>query len=550
MKKDVTMKKSTFINGAFIVTIGIVLTKLLGILYVIPFHSIIGDEGGALYGYAYTIYLFFISVSTAGIPLSISRVVSEYQALGFYKAKKRAFILGKRLAVLLGGISFLLIIIFAPFVAKLILGDIVSSNSVNDVTFVIRIIGIAILIVPLLSIYRGYFEGHRFMSPPSISQVLEQLFRVLTIVFGSLITLKVFNASLRSTVGVALFGATVGGLIGYFYLLDKYRRNKSRFNDRARNVNEPIISDNNIIKKIMIYAIPFIMIDFFKSIYNYVDMFTVVKGLVNIANYSGKNAEIVYSMLSTWATKLNMIILAISSGIIVSLIPNVTESIVKKRKKDIQDKIVTSLCVLLYLAIPITFGISFLATPIWNIFYGNSVVGAKVLQYYIFVGLIVSVFTLLITILQCFKDYKAVFCCLVVGVIFKIIFNLSCLRTFASIGLPPYYGIITATLIGYLLSIVLSFLFLHNKYKIRFEKLTKSMIDIICASLLMLVGLMILRFFIPISSSIKLLNILIVVFYSLIGMIIYFLYCHFSGLTKSIFGNNMLKNIKQIFIKK
>ena len=550
MKKDVTMKKSTFINGAFIVTIGIVLTKLLGILYVIPFHSIIGDEGGALYGYAYTIYLFFISVSTAGIPLSISRVVSEYQALGFYKAKKRAFILGKRLAILLGGISFLLIIIFAPFVAKLILGDIVSSNSVNDVTFVIRIIGIAILIVPLLSIYRGYFEGHRFMSPPSISQVLEQLFRVLTIVFGSLITLKVFNASLRSTVGVALFGATVGGLIGYFYLLDKYRRNQSRFNDRARNVNEPIISDNNIIKKIMIYAIPFIMIDFFKSIYNYVDMFTVVKGLVNIANYSGKNAEIVYSMLSTWATKLNMIILAISSGIIVSLIPNVTESIVKKRKKDIQDKIVTSLCVLLYLAIPITFGISFLATPIWNIFYGNSVVGAKVLQYYIFVGLIVSVFTLLITILQCFKDYKAVFCCLVVGVIFKIIFNLSCLRTFASIGLPPYYGIITATLIGYLLSIVLSFLFLHNKYKIRFEKLTKSMIDIICASLLMLVGLMILRFFIPISSSIRLLNILIVVFYSLIGMIIYFLYCHLSGLTKSIFGNNMLKNIKQIFIKK
>ena len=76
------------------------------------------------------------------------------------------------------------------------------------------------------------------------------------------------------------------------------------------------------------------------------------------------------------------------------------------------------------------------------------------------------------------------------------------------------------------------------------------MIDIICASLLMLVGLMILRFFIPISSSIRLLNILIVVFYSLIGMIIYFLYCHLSGLTKSIFGNNMLKNIKQIFIKK
>ncbi len=78
MKKDLTMKKSTFVKGAFITTLGIIISKILGIIYVIPFHSIIGDEGGALYGYAYTIYTLFISLASAGIPLAISKLVSEY----------------------------------------------------------------------------------------------------------------------------------------------------------------------------------------------------------------------------------------------------------------------------------------------------------------------------------------------------------------------------------------------------------------------------------------------------------------------------------------
>ena len=108
MKKDKTMYKSTFLKGAFIATLGIVITKLLGVLYVIPFHAIIGEKGGALYGYAYTIYLVFISISSAGIPLAMSRIVSEYQTLGYHNAKKRAFALGKRIALLLGVVCLFL----------------------------------------------------------------------------------------------------------------------------------------------------------------------------------------------------------------------------------------------------------------------------------------------------------------------------------------------------------------------------------------------------------------------------------------------------------
>ena len=422
MKKDVTMKKNTFINGALITTFGVIFTKILGVLYVIPFHALIGEKGGALYGYAYTVYSVFISLASAGIPLAISKLVSEYQALGYYNVKKRVFLLARKLALLFGMICFFIIIIFAPFFARLILGDITGGNTLEDVVFVLRVIGTAILIVPVLGVYRGYFEGHRFMSPPSISQILEQLLRVSIIIFGSLFAVKYFKFNLTTTVGVALFGATAGAIVSYLYLVDKKKKNEIKFNDKIRNVNEPIVTNKEIFRKIFIYAFPFIMIDIFKSLYNYVDLISVVKGLVNFADFSVENAETIYSMLSTWGQKFNMIIFAISTGIIVSLIPSLTESFVKREVEEINKKSTQALNMFLFLVIPMTIGISFLAKPIWMLFYGNSIYGTSVLSYYIFAGLFIALFTCMITILQVLKDYKMVFISLVSGVLIKIIF--------------------------------------------------------------------------------------------------------------------------------
>ena len=193
--KDI-MKKNNFVQGAFIATLGIVITKILGILYVIPFYAIIGEQGGALYGYAYSIYLVFMAISSAGIPLAISKIISEYQTLGYYDAKQRAFKIGKQIATTLGILCFIILFVFAPQIATAILGDLKGGNTIEDVTFVIRVISTAITVVPVLSIYRGYFEGHKFITPTAISQVFEQVIRVLVIVVGSFLTLKVFKLSL------------------------------------------------------------------------------------------------------------------------------------------------------------------------------------------------------------------------------------------------------------------------------------------------------------------------------------------------------------------
>ena len=113
------------------------------------------------------------------------------------------------------------------------------------------------------------------------------------------------------------------------------------------------------------------MIDVCKAAYDFIDTFTVVKGLVNHASYSTGAAEDIVSMISTWGKKFNMIILSVNTGIIVSLIPSLSESITKDDKTNINKKVNDSFSLLLALGIPMCVGISILSHPIWNLFYGE-----------------------------------------------------------------------------------------------------------------------------------------------------------------------------------
>lgn len=548
-KKKNGIRKSSFIKGAFIATLGIVLTKILGIVYVIPFHAVIGDRGGALYGYAYTIYLLFMSLSSAGIPLAISKIVSEYQTLGYYNAKRRAFIIGKKIALLLGFICFLLLLLFAPWIAHAVLGDLSGGNTISDVTLVIRVVASALLVVPVLSIYRGYFEGHRFMEDPSFSQVLEQLVRVFVIVLGSFLALKVFDLSITTAVGIAVFGATAGAIVAYLYLIYKKNKNNSKFNEKIRPVNEPIITNKQIFKKIVIYAVPFILIDVFKSLYNYIDMVTVVEGLVQYANFSVVDAETIMSMLSTWGAKFNMIVLSISTGIIISLIPNLTTSVVKKDYDDINHKINQAFSILLFFTLPMTLGISFLADSIWTVFYGASEYGPSVLSYFIFVGFMIGLFTSTVSIIQVLKDYKTVIWSLVIGVVLKFLLNDNLIIAFYKMGLPAYYGVITASLLGYFVSFMICIIRLKFKYKINYENLTKNLMDTICGSMLMIVGLFLVDLILPSTDS-RIVHSGYIIIYVLIGVFIYIIYMWNTKSMRRIFGNRLPANFGLFHRKK
>ena len=540
--KDI-MKKNNFVQGAFIATLGIVITKILGILYVIPFYAIIGEQGGALYGYAYSIYLVFMAISSAGIPLAISKIISEYQTLGYYNAKQRAFKIGKQIATTLGILCFIILFVFAPQIATAILGDLKGGNTIEDVTFVIRVISTAITVVPVLSIYRGYFEGHKFITPTAISQVFEQVVRVLVIVVGSFLTLKVFKLSLTTAVGVAVFGATVGSFASYFYLIEKRFKNKKKFEEKELNVKEPKITNKQILKKIMIYAFPLIMIDIFKSLYSVVDTVTVVKTLGPI--YGTKTAESIMSILSTWAAKFNMIIISISTGMIVSLTPNLTASAVVGNTEDVKKKINQSFQMLIFLILPMTVGLSFLAKPVYTVFYGASKYGPSVLSFYVYVALITALFTTAITITQVLKYYKVVFVSLASGLVLKSLINVSLINQLYNLGLPGYYGSVLASILGYGLSFIICLIALHKKCGVNYEKTIKQTINALCGTVLMVLVLSVVKLVVPISVASRFLNILIIVVYAAIGMITYFIYMKKTHSIDDVFGKDFLNKFKK-----
>lgn len=535
------MKKNNFMQGAFIATLGIVITKILGIIYVIPFYGIIGDKGGALYGYAYNIYNIFLNISSAGIPMAMSKIISEYHALGLYEDKMKAFKIGKRMAIILSIISFIILFVFAPKIAYLIMGDITGGNTISEITLVIRIISTAIIIVPILSVYRGFFQGHKYIAPTSKSQVLEQIVRVTIIVLGSFLALKVFNLSLTTSVGIAVFGATAGAFCSYFYIIKKYTKNISYFENKENN--NSIHPSKEIFWQIIIYAIPLVLIDVFKTLYNSVDMITLVKTMVNDIGYSIKDAESIMSIISTWGSKLNMIVTSIGTGIVISLVPNLSSNFVKEEKQEINNKINKSIQILLFFVLPMTFGLSLLSRCVWTIFYDVNELGFVTFSFSVFIALFMSVFSISISVAQILKEYKCVYVSLVIGFLCKCILNIPLMHLAYKFSLPAQFGSILATIIAYIIPAIICLVYLKKKFNLNYYASYKNIISIMIATVLMSSILLLFEKVIPTYFVNRFMNIPLCLLYMIIGSSVYLLYLWKIGIIKDIFGEKIVNKI-------
>jgi len=538
------LKKNTFMQGAFIASMGIVISKILGIMYVIPFYAIIGEQGGALYGYAYNIYSIFLSLSTAGVPLAVSKIISEYNALGYYKEKEQAFKIAKRLLTIIGIICFIILFIFAPQIANLIIGDIQGGNTLSDIVLVIRIISFSILVVPILSVYRGYLQGHKYITPTSVSQVLEQIVRVIIIIVGSYLTLKVFNLNLSTAVGVALFGATAGSICSYLYLVNKVFKHRKQLNANLNKEEQISVTTKENVLKILCYALPFVFGDVLKSLYNSVDTFLLIRTLVNGLGFAAADAESIMSVISTWGNKLNMIIIAVGTGFAVSIIPNITYSLVKKEYKDIKNKINKTFKITIFVTLPMVVGLSFLAEPVWQVFYGASKYGPQVFNFSVFIALVTVILSLCTTILLTLKDYKILYINLITGLIINATLDIPLIYLFNYLGLPPYYGAIAATILGNLASIIIVTVFLYRKYDIDFFKSYKTFSKILLGIILMLSGLCLLKYVVPFVDN-RITSIFITALYSIVGASIYFAVTYKTKAIHEVFGSNIFEVIKK-----
>ena len=542
MKKE--MKKSGFIEGTIVATMGILIVKIIGVMYVIPFNAIIGEKGGALYGYGYNIYQLFLSMSSAGFPFAISKITSEYNALGYKKAVKDTYSIALKIITIISILMFLILFIFAGPIGRIILGDSATIGAVNDVAFVIRMVSFAILVVPFLSVTKGFLQGYKYITPYSISQVIEQVVRVMVILIGSYLCVKVFNLPLKFAVGIAVSGAFFGGLVAYIYLRLKIRQAKLLPNDIKKDKVE--INKNEIVKKIIGYSVPFIMISLVNNLYNTVDMVLLSRSLSDILKYSSSVKDSIVGVYTTWGIKLNNVILAVSTGLVTSLIPNIVTSFTKNDMKDVNDKFNKALQCVLLVIVPVTLFFSMLAKPLWTLFYGKSHYGPIVYKAFVFTALVGGVYTIIINTLQGINKYKLVMFTVLLGLLINGILDVPFIIMCDKLGMNASYGAVLADLVGYSASIFIALYILGKKYMFNYNDTLKTLPKYIISWLVFCLVIEGLKLIIPINLDGRLVQVPILALFGIISFGVYLVVNYFNKNLEKVFGNRINNIVKKI----
>ena len=170
-----------------------------------------------------------------------------------------------------------------------------------------------------------------------------------------------------------------------------------------------------------------------------------------------------------------MIVISLVTGLMTSLIPNLTSNLVENDTKGIENRINKTYQIVLFFVIPMTVGLSILAEPVWTIFYGASKYGPIAYQFLVFVALATSLFTSTTMIVQVLKGNKVLFISLILGILSKIVLNVPFMYLFDYIGLEAFYGSIAATIFGFILPVVICFIYLKKNFKINFKPALKTL---------------------------------------------------------------------------
>ena len=538
------MKKSSFIEGTIVATLGIIIVKVIGIIYVIPFNAIIGEKGGALYGYGYTIYQLFLSISSAGFPFAISKLTSEYNALGYKKAIYDTYQIALKIISIISVLIFVILFIFAPQIGRLIIGERIGGITYEDIAFVVRIVSFAILVIPFLSVTKGLLQGHKYIKPYSMSQVIEQVVRVIIIIVGSYLCMNIFKLPLKYAVGVSVSAAFFGGVVAYIYLKRKIKQTKLLQNTKTKD--EVTITSREIIRKILMYSIPFILISIVNNMYTTINMIFLSRTMSDILKLNTSMIESVVSVYTTWGTKLNNIILAISTGLVTSLIPNIVDSFTKKDMNDVNDKFNKAIQCILLIVVPMTIFLSLLVKPVWTLFYGQSFYGPLVYKYFVYTALFGALYTVVVNTLQGINKYKLVISSVLIGLTINTILNIPLMILFNKLGLNASYGSITASIIGYLLSSLISLYILNKKYQFNFKSTFKSLPNYIVSWTIFIMVIELLKLIIPTNLTSRLLQVPIIAVYGLISFIIYFYINYKNNNLEKVFGTKLINKIENI----
>lgn len=477
------------------------LSKILGMIYVIPFNALVGSEGGTLYSFAYTPYNILISISTVGVPLAVSKFVAKYNSLGDYETGIRIYKTGLGLMLATGFLAFLALFFSADVLAhQMISQNSTSGISVDDIAMVLRLISFALIIIPAMSLSRGFFQGYQSMGPTAISTVVEQIVRIIFLLCAAFIILKVYNGSIALAVGYATFAAFIGALASCIVLWVFWRKRKS-YIEEQRNKQENVqrLPLKPLFKELLMYAGPFVLVGLATPLYQLVDQFTFERAMAAIGE--SKVFEVYYSAINFYGHKLVLIPVTLATGLSLAIIPAMTKTFTAKNQAGLHSQITQALQVIIVLVVPAAAGLAMLSEAAYGSLFGmeNINLTGSVLAWYAPVALLFALFTVSAAILQGINQQGYAVVSLSAGLLMKIIFNIQLIHIFGAKG--AIFG--TALAVG--TAVVLNLLRIRKSVGYSYEPIFKMTMLVLLFTLIMSVVIFIVKaaigFVLPIHQS-------------------------------------------------
>ena len=368
------MSGKSFVKGAVVLSVAGIMAKCLGALYRIPFARIASDECGAIYALVYPIYNLLLALSTAGIPLAISKLVAEYEEQGKSGMSLRILKLSLLLLASIGIVVAVALFISADWIAT-------TVWEVPGAAISIRVITPAMIFTCIQAVFRGYFQGMQQMVPTALSQITEQFVRV-TVIFAALFLLMPYGDEV--TAAGATFGATVGSgmalalMLTIFFLYRKKQKNNPLWISRMDDLAESI-SNSQVLKKVVALAIPIAIGSLVLPVMQSIDSILVLSRL-QAGGLSLDTSLVEFNYLGNCVQPIINLPFMITTAVAASLVPNISEALAMGQNEKVRVTFANAMQLAILIVLPATVGLMTLATPIMELLYDKP--GAGVAMFW------------------------------------------------------------------------------------------------------------------------------------------------------------------------
>ena len=373
-EKKKSSKAESFLKGTLILTIAGVVVKVIGSLNWIFVSRILGGEGIGLYQMAFPIYFFALSVSTAGVPVAISIITAERVALKDIFGAKRIF----RISMSLMFVTGLIFTALTYFGAQWL----IDWHFIRDARAYWSVVALApaIFFVTLLASSRGYLQGWQRMTPTAVSQIVEQIFRVVTMILFASLLLPWGLDFAAAGASLGAFAGAVAGLLVLVYFHWKLERDIK--NEYGRDIKPLPESERSstwkIIKRIFALSLPVSAASIMLPVVSNLDL-AIVPQRLEVAGYSVNEATELFGYLTGMAVPLVNLATILTASLAVSLVPAISKARALKDDKLVFSQTASGVRISNFVCFPAFVIVFVLATPISTLIYNAPGAGPAVL---------------------------------------------------------------------------------------------------------------------------------------------------------------------------